>query len=490
MSDQPAGDLQSFGTPSVEPPRPQRRFSTIGTVIFGVGFFGSLIAQNVYVAVTSRTALLERPIEAVLRVQEQALDRGAAALPRAIAAYQELLVQGSTLAAQVEPGMKPVLARRLAVALAEAGRLEEATALRGKARDDGEADEFWAVLRFAYGSSSAARATLPLAGALATLQAPDGRTLGTGWATDALTARYHVRTGDERAAAEARAHQQQRAAAGRTRGGRLWLGWLPGLAGALLLIRQVARRRRLPEISTGYVKPPWTLGDGFAVFLRCGVQAMLMIFVLAVVVGIAQGIEKATTGTSSPPPWFFATLPAGGAAMLYLRRALLQPHGTTLLAAFGLRRLQNWRAAASATLIIVFVSDAAFMLKWVVESAIGAGSHWSEAAASKPVYGTTALGVAMILSGSVLTPFLEEVVFRGLLYTSLRRKCSSIAAALATAAVFVLAHGYSLGPSLALGAGAVASALVYEQTRSLWPSVLAHALHNALALGGAMYFYG
>ena len=126
----------------------------------------------------------------------------------------------------------------------------------------------------------------------------------------------------------------------------------------------------------------------------------------------------------------------------------------------------------------------------VVQRALGAGSHWSEGVISKPIYGVTVLGVATIVGGLVLTPLFEEVVFRGLLYTSLRRRCSALTAALATAAVFVLAHGYSLGPSLALGIGAVASALVYEQTRSLCPSILAHAIHNAVVMTGAMYLYG
>ena len=351
VSDQPVVDVPSPAGPSPEPPPTKRRFSTVWTVIFSVGFFGALIGQNVYVAVTGPTSLLDRPIEAALRVQEHALDRDPKVLPQAIASYQESLVR-APVGPAAEPGMNAVLARRLAIALAEAGRLEEAVALSAKTGPAEASDDFWTVLRFAYGPPTVAPAAPALAGALAALQAPDGRALGTGWAVDALTARYHARTGDQRAAAEARARQQDWTAAGSRRRAKLPLGLLPGLAGALLLVRQLVRRQRLPELSTGFVQPPWTLGEGYAIFLRCGVQAVLMLFVLAFVVVIAQAVAKAFGKTPSPPPWGLFTLPAGGAVILYLRRALLRPHATTLAAAFGLSRVRSWRGVVSATMII------------------------------------------------------------------------------------------------------------------------------------------
>jgi membrane protease YdiL (CAAX protease family) len=60
---------------------------------------------------------------------------------------------------------------------------------------------------------------------------------------------------------------------------------------------------------------------------------------------------------------------------------------------------------------------------------------------------------------------------------------------MASAALFTLPHMYSPGGALALFTGAIASALIYERTRSLLPCIVAHAVNNALAMGVSVLLY-
>jgi membrane protease YdiL (CAAX protease family) len=72
-------------------------------------------------------------------------------------------------------------------------------------------------------------------------------------------------------------------------------------------------------------------------------------------------------------------------------------------------------------------------------------------------------------------------VFRGLLFATLRRRFGVAGAALLSAALIAIAHGYGV-----LGFGAVfwsglLWAWAYERTGSLLPSMAAHAVDNLMA---------
>jgi membrane protease YdiL (CAAX protease family) len=86
-----------------------------------------------------------------------------------------------------------------------------------------------------------------------------------------------------------------------------------------------------------------------------------------------------------------------------------------------------------------------------------------------------------VLSAVVAAPFFEEVIFRGLLYATFRRRFGFLASALASALIFAAAHGYGwVGLVSVLWSGLV-WAWAYERTRSLVPGMLAHAAVNLLA---------
>ncbi|SDK97504.1 Membrane protease YdiL, CAAX protease family [Catalinimonas alkaloidigena] len=85
-----------------------------------------------------------------------------------------------------------------------------------------------------------------------------------------------------------------------------------------------------------------------------------------------------------------------------------------------------------------------------------------------------------------LVPLSEELFFRGFLYARFRTKFPVWGAILLSSGIFALTHLQPLQASNAALGGAV-FALLYERSRSLWPSILAHTLHNGmgalLALG-------
>ena len=78
-------------------------------------------------------------------------------------------------------------------------------------------------------------------------------------------------------------------------------------------------------------------------------------------------------------------------------------------------------------------------------------------------------------------PFFEEIVFRGLLFATFRRRFGPLVSAFASALIFAAAHGYGwVGLVSVLWSGAL-WAWSYERTRSIVPGMLAHAIVNLLA---------
>ena len=90
------------------------------------------------------------------------------------------------------------------------------------------------------------------------------------------------------------------------------------------------------------------------------------------------------------------------------------------------------------------------------------------------------IALAWLLAG-LWGPVAEEIFFRGFLLGGLRSRLSAWPAILISSGVFALFH-ISPGlyvPTFLMG---VAVGWVYLKTRSIWPSIFVHALHNSLAL--------
>ena len=88
--------------------------------------------------------------------------------------------------------------------------------------------------------------------------------------------------------------------------------------------------------------------------------------------------------------------------------------------------------------------------------------------------------MAVSLLGSlVFAPVFEELIFRGLLYGTLRVRLAWPLAALGSALVFALAHGYGVAGFVSVFLSGLLWAWSYERTGSLLPAMAAHAANNA-----------
>lgn len=94
------------------------------------------------------------------------------------------------------------------------------------------------------------------------------------------------------------------------------------------------------------------------------------------------------------------------------------------------------------------------------------------------------LGVALsiaLIEVAVIVPVAEELFFRGIIYQGLESRWGYLPAAIVSAAIFTLAHFEPIifFPIFALGFG---FATLFYLTRSLWPSIVGHAIVNSLAV--------
>jgi TPR repeat protein/membrane protease YdiL (CAAX protease family) len=84
--------------------------------------------------------------------------------------------------------------------------------------------------------------------------------------------------------------------------------------------------------------------------------------------------------------------------------------------------------------------------------------------------------------GVLILPALEEIVFRGIVYQSLRTKLKPWLAVPLSALIFAAVHMdlFAMAPIFVTGC---VLALAFEKTKNLWVPVAAHCLNNAIAIG-------
>jgi hypothetical protein len=100
-----------------------------------------------------------------------------------------------------------------------------------------------------------------------------------------------------------------------------------------------------------------------------------------------------------------------------------------------------------------------------------------------------AVAAIIIIRACLLAALGEEALFRGVLYTWLRRRLRASAAIPVTAAAHAAIHGFPailpLAFILGLGFG-----WVRERSGSTVPTIIVHAVHNAALIGWSYYATG
>jgi membrane protease YdiL (CAAX protease family) len=95
----------------------------------------------------------------------------------------------------------------------------------------------------------------------------------------------------------------------------------------------------------------------------------------------------------------------------------------------------------------------------------------------------------LVIFGVCFAPIIEEIIFRGFLFSVLSEFGGSRLAVPATAVLFALMHAPQLWPSLAgilliLAVGYVLS-IVRERSNSLIPSFIVHTAYNGMLVGAS-----
>ncbi|HLL01618.1 MAG TPA: type II CAAX endopeptidase family protein [Myxococcaceae bacterium] len=362
---------------------------------------------------------------------------------------------------------------RLALVLGEAGKKELLEdRLRSLAALGPKEAELAAVVRYAYGLSEEPPGPGQLEAVLPLLTDPARP--GHSWATDRLAQRTLARLGDAEQARAAEARGQERGSRALVRD-----LWLYGVLVALVLVGLgvgllwLVRRQQLPVLSSGVSAGPWSGTEGYAMTVRAIVfsQAGFLCVPYLGAAGLLLG-------------FLLGWVPL----MYYLTRRVPAAHGIQLVELFGLRSRAPLRSLVLVTLLLIAVEQALTMGLGLAGRAFGE-ERWYEGVMEELMRGTPAEVAGLFLTAVVGAPLFEELAFRGLLYTSLRIRFGPWFSAVVSAALFTLLHLYSVLGTLVLFTGAVVSALVYERTRSLLPSIIAHAVNNLWVVCTSLLVY-
>jgi membrane protease YdiL (CAAX protease family) len=147
---------------------------------------------------------------------------------------------------------------------------------------------------------------------------------------------------------------------------------------------------------------------------------------------------------------------------------------------FGLLRVAfPWRALGWAVLVFF----AFVIVQWALSEIFGKPPDQDLVNDVKREDSTGVLiGYALLIC--VLAPFVEELFFRGFMFTALSRRIGPAWSALIVGFVFGIGHAPAPVISLvALGAFGVGLCLLYWRTKSIIPGMALHALNNSITFG-------
>jgi membrane protease YdiL (CAAX protease family) len=295
------------------------------------------------------------------------------------------------------------------------------------------------------------------------------------WFGEQLALRLTLRRGDQASAASIVEERIQRTEPLRHRVRALAALELVVLAGSAVALVAVVLHGRRARLASAPLPPPWPGRAGAIVLVR---GAALQVLLLAALYVVSQLADSAVLNALTWPWSNLFFLPM----LLLARQHLVRPAGLRLRDALGLSLDPGARGRLAVVVVaLTGLGLAGDWLSGTLAERLGAQSHWTEWFDEDLVFGGGGDAALAVLSAVVAAPFFEEIVFRGLLFATFRRRFGFVGAALASALIFAVAHGYGwIGLVSVLWSG-VLWAWSYERTRSLVPGMLAHAVVNLLA---------
>ena len=293
-----------------------------------------------------------------------------------------------------------------------------------------------------------------------------------GWFYSSLATRIAERSGDRPLLATIDASSHQRTAILLSRAQTFAvLEFTLMLVGLMVLGWWLRRKTRdaIFQVGSAELPPLWAGRLGLGVLLRGGAVGALL-----TVAFLFTAMDYPSLRALAVPLSNFPLL-----ALAYYH--LLRPQGLTFWSGFGLH-IES-RRLGHLGLAVVAVVAAGLLGEWVmgrIAEPLNLASHWTEWFDADLVWGTSPTLAVSLMEYVLFAPVFEELAFRGLLFGVLRRRFNWWPAALMSAALFALAHGYGLIGFLSVFWSGMIWAWAYEKTGSLWPGMIGHAINNLL----------
>lgn len=218
-------------------------------------------------------------------------------------------------------------------------------------------------------------------------------------------------------------------------------------------------------------KFPWTFQEGMAVLVRGGALSIVLIALLSVV---PYGVNILEDYGS-----LLLYFPTVGLAMAWLCR----PKRQSLLEMLGCKDFPQ--GFTSSLPIMMSVIALGLMGDWLIMlggDMFDISTHWTEWFLPQLVWGSHAELLKTTIEVVVLAPIFEEIIFRGIVYSTLRVKFGFPVSMIGSASIFALAHGYGPVAFLSVLWSGMLWAWLYERTGSIIPGICVHAVNNGLVV--------
>lgn len=175
------------------------------------------------------------------------------------------------------------------------------------------------------------------------------------------------------------------------------------------------------------------------------------------------------------------TLALHGASLLWVR-SFLKEENLSWREAFGFDAPRRGRSLGLAIVAVILVLPVAWSLQqlsvWVM-NATNLHPQAQEVVQEMQSGGVSSVShVYLALVALIGAPIVEEILFRGIMYSTIKRAGYPRIALWGTAGLFALTHA-NAAAFLALLFFAVILTMLYEETGNLLTPILAHALFNA-----------
>ena len=213
--------------------------------------------------------------------------------------------------------------------------------------------------------------------------------------------------------------------------------------------------------------------------LRLMSSFMLCIGVGGLVGSMLLGKEGSATEEGKFASMVFFSLVMHGGGLLLVGK-FLRDHGLTWSQGFGFKDIPPLSAVANGILIAFMFLPAAWVLGQLSSTLMELVSVKPEAQQAVKMLQTTVIPAQQVYFGViaiVLAPLVEEIIFRGVLYTAIKQAGHPRVALWGTSFFFALTHAnvMSFVPLTVL---ALVLVWLYEKTGNLLSCIAAHATFN------------